>query len=87
MIFDILILFFSKVVLTLLNHGWWKVNGIDHGMAKSKWNVLISPKPRSIANQIHAWREDALKPQTNIIVSVNQTGRDKSVMKKVSENN
>ena len=54
---------------------------------KSKLNVPLSPKPGSIANQIHAWREDALKPQTNIIVSVNQTGRDKIVIKKVSEIN
>ena len=56
-------------------------------LTKSKWNVPLSPKPGSSANQIHALREDALKPATNIIASVNPTGKDKHVMKKVSEIN
>ena len=49
--------------------------------------MLLSPKPGSSADQIHALREDALKPATNIIASVNPTGKDKHVMKKVSEIN
>ena len=47
--------------------------------------MLLSPKPGSSADQIHALREDALKPATNIIASVNPTGEDKNVIKQVSE--
>ena len=56
-------------------------------LIKSKLNVPLSPKPGSIADQIHAWMEDALKPPINIIASANPTGKDKPVIKKVSEIN
>ena len=53
----------------------------------SKLSVPLSTKPESIANQIHAWREGALKPPISIIASANPTGKDKPVIKKVSEIN
>jgi hypothetical protein len=57
-------------------------------LTKSKLSVPLSPKPGSIANQIHAWMvEDALKPQISIIAFVNPTGKDKHAIKKVSEIN
>ena len=56
-------------------------------LTKSKLNVPLSPKPGSIADQIHAWMEDALKPPISTIAFVNPTGKDKPVIKKVSEIN
>ena len=48
MINDILILIFSKVILTLLNHGWWKLNGIGLlNLTKSKSNAPLQRRRKT----------------------------------------
>ena len=41
-----------EVILTLLNHGWWKVNGITVGCQKKKAKTMIKlPRWKSSLNQ------------------------------------
>ena len=77
------------MVLTLLNHGWWKLNGrLGMILTKiSKWNVPLQTRRKTVPPIPAVSMDNASRQKPSTFVFVNLISLDKSAIKKVSEIN
>ena len=76
------------MVLTLLNHGWWKLNGIGLiNLTKSKSNAPLQRRRKTVPPIPAVSMDNALRQKPSTFVFVNLISLDKSAIKKVSEIN
>ena len=73
------------MVSTLLNHGWWKLNGILMNLTKSKSNAPLQRRRKTVPPIPAVTMDNASRQKPSTFAFVNLISLEKSAIKKVSE--